>query len=130
MFDCIAVTYIKLCLSNLNLIKWNDKDGRENEFRLVERVSAKWREFGRQIELDENILDGWYKYYLGNAKYCWDKVMQSWLDNGAKDYPKVTWSMLYEMLDDVNYAEVANELRTAVRRAILDKNFCPDGTND
>ena len=128
---------IELCLANLNIIKWNDTEGCEecendleeceeceSDFRLVERVSNEWREFGRLLEIDENILDAWNVQYQGDAKYCWDKVMQQWLDNGSKEYPRVTWWELYEMLEDAGYAEVAKELRKAVRHAVPHKNYC------
>lgn len=43
--------------------------------------------------------------------------MQHWLDNGAANYPQVSWSELYQMLKDVGYSDVAKELQQAVQYA-------------
>lgn len=45
------------------------------------------------------------------------KVMQFWLMEGeATGYP-VTWEGLYDMLEDVQYSEVAKELKKVVSAA-------------
>ena len=43
------------------------------------------------------------------------KVMEHWLaEGGTPDYP-ATWEGLYELLEDVEYAEVAEELKRIVQ---------------
>lgn len=57
------------------------------------------------------MLTSWRQECLGEAARCWMKVMQFWLMEGeATGYP-VTWEGLYDMLEDVQYSEVAKELK-------------------
>lgn len=63
------------------------------------------------------MLNGWSKECLGIAMSCWVKVMDYWMiENPTPEYP-LTWDGLCEMLEDVEYTEVAKELREAVEAA-------------
>ncbi len=102
----------------LNLLKWKDGSGHEQTFRLVDRVSSKWMEFGRLLGLHANQLDGWKMESLGTVATCWNKVMAFWLEEGgggggAQDYP-ATWEGLYSLLEDLNLREIAKELEMKV----------------
>ena len=99
----------------LNLLKWKDERGNEKTYQLVNRVSGKWMEFGIQLHISLNQLDGWRMQNLGNATGCWYKVMESWLSGaGGEEYP-ATWEGLYALVSDVGMAEVSKELRQAVQ---------------
>ena len=63
------------------------------------------------------MLDAWREECLNISARCWCKVMHYWLTGGhTPDYP-ATWDGLYEMLEDVEYFEVARQLREAVLAA-------------
>ena len=106
-----------ISLRLLGLIKWRDERGEEQKFRLVNRVSSRWESFGYQLGLPQNMLDMWRMEYPDNPARCWMKVMQHWLTGGdTPDYP-ATWDGLYELLEDVEYFDVARQLREAVLAA-------------
>ena len=106
-----------ISLKLLNLIKWRDESGKEQKFRLVSRVSSRWESFGYRLDLPQNMLDAWREECLNNSARCWLKVMHHWLTGGdTPDYP-ATWDGLYEMLEDVEYFEMAQQLREAVLSA-------------
>ena len=103
----------------LELIEWTSPAGVLQEYRLVEHVSAKWRQFGRQLNLTEDTLDGWHTEALAVVRRCWEKVMQAWLGGqGQREYPP-TWEGLYKLLRDVKKEAVVPVLREAVDRAVL-----------
>ena len=65
---------VAISLTLLNLLKWADEQGQEQDFRLVENVSAKWRKFGTYLGLKSNQLDALDSQYRGDANVCWNKV--------------------------------------------------------
>lgn len=101
----------------LSLIKWKDEQGQEQTFHLIDRVSAKWTEFGTLLDLTPNQLAVLKQESSGNIALCWKKVMEHWLSGGGKgDYP-ATWEGLYSLLEDVQCSGVANKLKKAVTRS-------------
>ena len=101
-------------LSLLNLLKWKDEEGQEQEYRVVDEVSAKWYEFGMLLGFKLNQLDAWDTEYLKNASRCWNRVMDQWLtQGGSHDYP-ATWEGLYTLLRDTGFASTARKLKNAV----------------
>ena len=105
---------LQLCY--LQLIKWTTPQGETRRFRLIERVSSKWRKFGGRISLHPNVMDGW-RQCGETAESCWEKTMQLWLDGqGNKEYP-ASWESLYEMLEDVQLGGVVPDLKEAVNGA-------------
>ena len=116
-----SITYyaaLPLKMKHLCLIKWKDSKGEIQRYKLTNKVSTEWRRFGRQLSIEENMLEGWHKETLANAERCWEKVMQEWLEQGHAEYP-TTWEGLYEMLEDVGYEGVALSLKDAVCKAVL-----------
>ena len=106
-----------ISLKSLELVKWKE-DGCEMAFRLVDMVSSQWREFGSRLSIEQDQLDSWEDEYRGRAARCWKKVMGHWLSvGGTHDYP-ATWEGLYVLLEDVEYCEVAKELKKAVAAAV------------
>ena len=82
----------------------------------MNRVSAKWYNFGMLLGLDLNQLDGWEAEYRGNASRCWNRVMNQWLtQGGSHDYP-ATWEGLYTLLRDTEFPNIATKLKNAVVR--------------
>ena len=96
-------------MKSLHLIKWS-----KGKFRLVNRVSGTWKEFGTLLEVEQNQLDAWRNECRDDAGRCWDKVMGHWLSTGGtSDYP-ATWDGLYILLEDVEFSEVAVELKEVI----------------
>ena len=89
----------------------------QHKFRLVDKVSAKWMDFGSLLDLTQNQLTAWDTQHRGNAALCWKEVMQCWLNGGSEEYPP-SWEGLYDLLEDVGCPAVAAELKKAVGKAI------------
>ena len=96
----------------LTVLRWREQ-GEVHRFSLCNKVSDKWRKFGRQLDVEANQLEAWSKEYRGDCGECWDHVMEHWLKNGSEGY-SVTWEGLYDLLEDVGYSEVASELKNVV----------------
>ena len=106
-------------MRTLALIKWENKHGHKKKFRLTTKVSSKWRGFGRLFRQEEDELEGWGVQYRDNAQECWCKVVSQWLhDGGTVDYP-ATWRGFILALEDMELCEVARELETVLRSAIV-----------
>lgn len=82
-------------------------------FRLSEKVGSKWREFGRELGMYEDVLTSWEIEKRGDTKACWEKVMSHWLQAGG-EYP-ITWDGVCTLLENLNCSEVAKELKKALR---------------
>ena len=104
---------VALSLRSLELIKWTAEHGCQQGFRLVDKVSSKWQTFGRRVKIEHNKLKALEDQYRDPAR-CWLEVMEHWLNGGGnREYP-VTWDGLYALLEDVEFSEVAKELKKAV----------------
>ena len=111
-----------ISLKLLRLIKWRDKSGEEQS--LINRVCSKWESFGCRLEIPQIMLDIWREECLYNLPRCWLKVMEYWLTGGeTPDYP-ATWDGLYKLLEDVEFDDVAWQLRNAVLAATRDGECC------
>ena len=101
-------------LSLLNLLKWKDEEGREQELRVVNLVCAQWEDFGLLLGFEFNQLKMWDTEYRGNSKKCWNEVMNQWLvQGGSRDYP-ATWEGLYTLLRDTGFANTVGKLKNAI----------------
>ena len=102
-------------MSALTLLKWQDEQGRAQEFRLVSKVNARWRLLGTRLGFEMAELKALDAQYRGDATDCWMEVMERLLNGGgvANGYPP-TWEGLYTLLKDVECAKVANQLKIAV----------------
>ena len=101
----------------LKLIKWRSPDGVRREYRLVEHVSGAWRQFGYQIDLPFNKLEGWFSDTHDNER-CWERVMDAWLKGRGQRKYHPTWEGLYELLQDVQKGGFIPALREAVDGAV------------
>ena len=102
----------------MKLLKWKDEWGRVQTFRLVDKVSSRWMDFGHRVGVENNLLVAWEEQFLRNSARCWCEVMTQWLVGGGRcEYP-VSWVGLYEMLGDVGFSEVAAEVQKVVASAV------------
>ena len=105
----VTLIFAGVSLRSMKLIKW-----KEERFCLIDHVSSRWKSFGLQLEIPYDKLEAWREECLGNASRCCIKVMGHWLaKGGTADYP-ATWEGLYLLLEDVEFSEVANKLRTII----------------
>lgn len=105
---------IAVCMSTLNLINWQDRQGKMNTYQLLKTACGRWTKFGMLLGLPGNQLDVLSRVHTGDTVTSLTRIMQYWLDGlGGLDYP-VTWEGLYCLLGDVGYDDVAHELREAV----------------
>ena len=82
----------------------------------MKEVGANWYDFGMILGVGLNQLDAWDAQYRGDARKCWNKVMEHWLaEGGSQDYP-ATWEGLYTLLNDLGFAKVSKLMRKAVER--------------
>ena len=103
----------------LRLIVWTDQKGKEHRFKLIDKVSSKWKDIGFQIDLTTNTLDGIGTQNAHDPTECWTVVMGKWLaGQGAEDYP-VTWKGLCDLLKDIEASLYATELMKAISGAGL-----------
>ena len=110
----LIFSFAGLRLSLLNLLKWKDEDGQEQELRVVNEVGAKWYDFGMLLGLNLSQLNSWNVQYQADASKCWNTVIDQWLSQGGtRDYP-ATWEGLYTLLRDTGYTKVAQKLKNAV----------------
>ena len=95
----------------MSLIKWKD-----TRFQLANRVSHRWERFGLALSIPQGLTVGWDSQYRGDAVKCWMKVMGHWLsEGGTSEYP-TTWAGVYELLKDMEFEVVANELEELVKQ--------------
>ena len=98
---------------HLTLIKWNDASGTTQRFYLMDRISAKWREIGKLLDLSAAQLQGIAMEHQGNQEDCCSAVLSKWMENPPREYP-VSWEGLMELLEDSRLSQVVKELKTAL----------------
>ena len=82
---------------------------------MVDQVSARWRSFGEQIEVTDNIMDGMPD---NKAKDNWGAIMQRWLDGQGTSSYSLNWDGLCELIYDVGgYDAIVEKLKTALATA-------------
>ena len=115
MYIHTLLTVCPLKLKYLIMLKWEDGSHSQQPriFSLRDKVSSKWRDFGTLLDITDNNLDAMARANSNEPSSCWNRVMQHWLNRGCMDYP-VSWDGLYCLLEDVQCATVAEELRKAV----------------
>lgn len=109
-----------LKLKSLVMLRWRDNEGHTKRFGLRDRVSAKWQKFGLLLGLTVNELELIEMKNLGDASQSWMQVMQTWFDRGSSDYP-ATWQGLTELLEDLDYHQVSQDLLKALEQCQLEK---------
>ena len=85
----------------------------------MDKVSVKWRDLGKRLSIEPNILDAWEKEHQRDASSCCDKVMGEFITNGGTDDYPSTWEGVYQLLKDIKCGGVAKDLKEAVTRAIM-----------
>ena len=109
---------------HLNIIKWEDENGKIQQFYLTEEIAHKWHTIGELVGLTYSklqSLDDEYRYRFESGvpwpEECCRAVLDLWLSNPPLKYP-ATWQGLTDLLEASKLDEVATELRTVLSKAI------------
>ena len=103
-----------MTIRSLRQFSWRNTEGTLQTFELVSRVSARWRDLGIELGFEPNQLESW-KRELHTNEERWDKVMQSWLDDGGSRYKyAATWEGLKQLLRAKTLGRIADELEKAL----------------
>jgi hypothetical protein len=90
------------------------EQGCVKKFKLIAKVSSKWRNFGHLLNQELDQLEAWADECRGINSRCWCKVMEFWIAEGdVEEYP-VNWEGLIILLEDVEFSEVATDLKKAL----------------
>ena len=115
IFSCIVADNVSM--KDLTLIKWKDSQGKQHKLRIVQNICTKWRYIGNLLNISDPVLESILSQYRGDLEECCYAVLRQWLDNGSPDYP-LTWEGLLELLEDADCAQVAEELRDALKMCV------------
>ena len=102
----------------MDLIKWEDEKGVEQEFRIYSKIAHKWRQIATQLL---GFGPGQISAIESDHRqtcFCITAVMGRWFENAnrlpnVRNYPK-SWQGLINLLNDVELGEVAEELKKAL----------------
>ena len=97
------------------MIKWKNKRGEVERFKLKTSIIPKWRDIGNLVAVPWQVLDAWQ--IEKDAETRCEAVLSHWMNNPPSQYP-ATWEGLYELLRDVELGQVATDLKQAVDNAI------------
>ena len=99
----------------LTLLKWRDDNGHKQTLRLTQSVSPEWRKLGALIGLSGSQLQALSMKHRDDIQQCCQDVFIHWLENPPPDYP-VTWEGLYELLEDLEFTQLAKTLIEAIHQ--------------
>ena len=109
-----------LSLHFLKLFKWKDESGAEQELRIINRISDKWRDVATLLGLGVCQMDGIQRESFMNAEQCCLRVFDDWImKNGTTDYP-LTWSGLHKLLKDIEHNAIAEDMKRALSAVGVD----------
>ena len=115
---------IPLSVKSLEMIKWRDKQGHEQEFRLADQVAHKWKYFGMNLDQNEKELHLLYVQNQNDPCKSFLSIMEQWLSKGGtRSYP-ATWNVLVDLLTDVDLPDVAYLLMRAIGLPIKGTTVC------
>ena len=66
-----------------------------------------------------NKLKEWNNMHHGDVTMCWGELMEHWESSGGtRNYP-FSWEGLYQLLCDIEYSKIAEEIKKAVEHASM-----------
>ena len=78
-------------------------------------MSSQWQDLAALVGLSVGQMDGILRQSFMNSEQCCLRVFDHWIiNNGTTDYP-ITWSGLYELLDDTGHRALAKQMKTALQ---------------
>ena len=117
MHSCTNVHFLaELNIQDLMVLKWKNRHGKVERFRVVTEIFNNWREIGILVGISHQQLDAWERERR-ESKACCIAVLDHWLQYASGKYP-TSWDGLCEILEDCELGQVAERLRVAVNAAI------------
>lgn len=112
--NCIVVHVVdeKPTSRDLTLIKWK-KGSETHRLRIIEDICNKWETIGKILYIPEAKLEMWWTQTSHDPHKSCNKVFDCWFQNPPKEYP-VTWRGFIELLEDVPFKALAEELKEAL----------------
>ena len=102
----------------LDLIKWEDENGRKRELRIYRKIKHKWKQVAACLGFELGEIASIQKNYPFDDYNRVTVVLGEWFDNArglpnASRYPK-SWQGLINLLEDAELGEVAEDLKRAL----------------
>ena len=99
-----------------------EENGKKKEFKLLEKISDRWREAGRLLSMKKATLDKFSKGTDDNVVRC-SRVFSKWIKNNRyRDYP-LSWAGLDTLLKRMGRREAAEELKSVLKITGTDNNL-------
>ena len=101
----------------VDLIKWEDENGVQREFRIYSKIAHKWRQIATRLGFELGKIKSIKKNdYEDDSRIT--TVLRRWFENARSlpnsgRYPK-SWQGLINLLEDAELGEVAEELKKAL----------------
>ena len=71
------------------------------------------------LDISVDKLNAWDSKHRGDVTMCWGELMEHWKNSGGThDYPP-SWEGLYQLLWDIEYSAVAEQIKKAVEHASM-----------
>ena len=90
-------------------------------YHLLKEKSADWNGFRRELQLDGNYGDELARDRSLTDDDRLDKVLTKWIE--AQLSP-VTWSMILEMLRELELLNIADKVKTYLKREDVIEKYC------
>ena len=81
--------------------------------RIIDNVYNEWETIGKILYIPKAKLEMWGRQNSHDPHMCCNKVFDYWFQNPPKDYP-VTWRGFTELLEDVPFKALTEELKEAL----------------
>ena len=98
----------------MDLIKWEDENGRKRELRIYSKIEHKWRQIATQLGYEPGGIESIEENHNRNYSRI-TAVFGHWFENARNlsTYPK-SWQGLINLLEDTELGEIAEELKVAL----------------
>ena len=72
--------------------------GELTHFGIINKVSTKWRDLGRLLELTTSELDGYEKQAMLDNETCCERVIDHWINNGGNSHYPLSYNGIHHAL--------------------------------
>ena len=111
-FACFIIIAVQPKLHELQLLE--GVDGRK--VRVIERVAPDWKDLAIALGFDQSRIKTIEKDYRTNSEEACQEMYMRWLDGEHDLTQPCTWDTLIKCLRRAGFNDVANSLRTILRK--------------
>ena len=101
---------------DLTLIKWK-KGGESGRLRIIDTICNEWEKIGSTLGIPSPKISTIRAQNNHDPQRCCNSVFGYWFQNPPKEYP-LTWSGFIELLQDVEFEALADELTEALHNRV------------